>query len=121
MAIFDEDLKSMLGGMYQDDTEPAPQQMPTLEQKVEARKASSNAAPKAVEKPVETVAEFVPVKKRDGIDKAIDVLKWLIVCGSISMLMWWFEVNGLMAMEAAYPCILASAMIGTGGVVWSVK
>lgn len=121
MSVFDEDLKSMLGGMYQDDTEPAPQQMPTLEQKVEARKASSNAAPKAVEKPVETVAEFIPVKKRDGIDKAIDVLKWLIVCGSISMLMWWFEVNGLMAMEAAYPCILASAMIGTGGVVWSVK
>lgn len=121
MAIFDEDLKSMLGGMYQDDTDPAPKQMPTLEQKVEARKASSNAAPKAVEKPVETVEEFVPVKKRDGIDKAIDSLKWLIVCGSISMLMWWFWQNDLMAMEAAYPCILASAMIGTGGVVWSVK
>lgn len=118
MAIFDEDLKSMLGGMYQDDTEPAPQQMPALEQKVEARKA---AAPKVEKKPAETVDVFVPVKKRDEVDKAIDVLKWLIVCGSISMLMWWFWQNNLMAMEAAYPCILASAMIGTGGVVWSVK
>ena len=118
MAIFDEDLKSMLGGMYQDDTEPAPKQMPTLEQKVEARKA---AAPKVEEKPAEAVEEFVHVKKRDGIDKAIDSLKWLIVCGSISMLMWWFWQNNLMAMEAAYPCILASAMVGTGGVVWSVK
>lgn len=118
MAIFDEDLKSMLGGMYQDDTEPAPKQMPTLEQKVEARKA---AAPKVEENPAETVDGFVPVKKRDEVDKAIDVLKWLIVCGSISMLMWWFWQNDLMAMEAAYPCILASAMVGTGGVVWSVK
>lgn len=118
MAIFDEDLKSMLGGMYQDDTQPAPKQMPTLEQKVEARKAS---APKVEEKPAETVVGFVPVKKRDEVDKAIDVLKWLIVCGSISMLMWWFWQNDLMAMEAAYPCILASAMVGTGGVVWSVK
>lgn len=118
MSVFDEDLKSMLGGMYQDDTEPAPKQMPTLEQKVEARKA---AAPKVEKKPAETVEEFVPVKKRDEVDKAIDVLKWLIVCGSISMLMWWFWQNNLMAMEAAYPCILASAMVGTGGVVWSVK
>lgn len=117
MAIFDEDLKSMLGGMYQDDTEPAPQQIPVLEQKVEARKASA----KVAEKSVEPVVEFAPSKNRDWVDKAIDALKWLIVCGSISMLMWWFEVNGLMAMEAAYPCILASAMIGTGGVVWSVK
>jgi hypothetical protein len=118
MSVFDEDLKSMLGGMYQDDTDPAPKQMPTLEQKVEARKA---AAPKVEEKPAETVDVFVPVKKRDEVDKAIDVLKWLIVCGSISMLMWWFWQNNLMAMEAAYPCILASAMVGTGGVVWSVK
>lgn len=118
MSVFDEDLKSMLGGMYQDDTDPAPKQMPTLEQKVEARKA---AAPKVAEKPAETVDVFVPVKKRDEVDKAIDVLKWLIVCGSISMLMWWFWQNDLMAMEAAYPCILASAMVGTGGVVWSVK
>ena len=118
MSVFDEDLKSMLGGMYQDDTEPAPKQMPTLEQKVEARKAAS---PKVEEKPAEVVEKFVPAKKRDEVDKAIDVLKWLIVCGSISMLMWWFWQNNLMAMEAAYPCILPSAMVGTGGVVWSVK
>ena len=113
MAIFDEDMKSMLGGMYQDDTDPAPKQMPTLEQKVEARKAAS---PKVEEKPVETVEEFVPVKKRDGIDKAIDSLKWLIVCGSISMLMWWFQTNGLMAMEAAYPCIVGCALLSGYGV-----
>lgn len=114
MAIFDEDLKSMLGGMYQDDTEPAPQQMPALEQKVEARKA---AAPKAVEKPVEAATESipVPVKQRDWVDKAIDILKWLIVCGSISMLLWWFWQNDLMAMEAAYPCILGCGVIGAFG------
>ena len=117
MAIFDEDLKSMLGGMYQDDTEPAPKQMPTLEQKVEARKA---AAPKVEEKPAEAV-EFVPVKKRDEVDKAIDVLKWLIVCGSISMLMWWFWMNGMMDMEAAFPCILLSGCIGCFGGGMSFK
>ena len=116
MSVFDEDLKSMMAGMYQDKIEPTPQQMPALEVKAKT-------APKAVEKPVETATENipVPVKQRDWVDKAIDTLKWLIVCGSISMLMWWFWQNNLMAMEAAYPCILASAMIGTGGVVWSVK
>ena len=118
MAIFDEGLKSMLGGMYQDDTEPEPKQMPTMEHKVEARKT---AAPKAVEKPAETVEEFVPVKKRDEVDKAIDVLKWLIVCGSISMLMWWFWMNGMMDMEAAFPCIILSGCIGCFGGGMSFK
>lgn len=116
MAIFDEDLKSMLGGMYQDDTEPAPQQMPALEVKAKPVEPPK-AAPKAVEKPVEAAMECipVPVKQRDWVDKAIDILKWLIVCGSISMLLWWFWQNDLMAMEAAYPCILGCGVIGAFG------
>ena len=45
MAIFDGDLKSMLSGMYQDDTEPAPKQMPMLEVK-QSRWKYSGATPK---------------------------------------------------------------------------
>ena len=57
MAIFDEDLKSMLGGMYQDDTEPAPKQMPMLEVKakpVEVLGGDPKTVSKIVEKPLES-------------------------------------------------------------------
>lgn len=116
MSVFGEDMKSMLGGMYQDYTEPAPQAMPALEVKAKPVEPPK-AAPKAVEKPAEAAMECipVPVKQRDWVDKAIDILKWLIVCGSISMLLWWFWQNDLMAMEAAYPCILGCGVIGAFG------
>lgn len=119
MSVFDEDLKSMLSGMYQDDTEPAPQQMPVMEAKQPRNgiegpgedKSSRNA------KAAVPVAEYAPapVRKRDWIDKLTDMLKWLIVCGGIAMLLWWFWQNDLMAMEAAYPCILACGVIGSFG------
>lgn len=113
--MLDKELHGVMGSMILDGN--TPKQMPVLEKQVQAPKSADKAAPKAAE----SADDFTPVKKRDWVDKAIDMLKWLICCGSISMLLWWFEVNGLMAMEAAYPCILASAMIGTGGVVWNVR
>ena len=57
MAIFDGDLKSMLGGMYQGDTEPAPKQMPMLEVKakpVEVLGGDLKTVSKVVEKPLES-------------------------------------------------------------------
>lgn len=115
--IFDKDLAEMVN--YTDETVAA--EMPVMERKAQdAPKTAPKATPKQNE-PMD--AEYVPVKKaeRSAMDRLLSCVKWLGVCGGISMLLWWFEVNGLMAMEAAYPCILVSAMIGTGGVVWSVK
>lgn len=114
---FDDELAGMVN--FTDET--VPQQMPEME-----HKAAPRAEPKHEEKVVEASAmdasfEIIPQKKRSVIDKLYDMAKWLCVCGGISMLLWWFEVNGLMAMEAAYPCILACAVIGTAGATWSVK
>ena len=117
MDVFDDDLREVLGDLYVE--EDAPVAIPVMEtaaapempkaQAVKERKAKDNC----------TDCPFK--KQRTSADRLVDMVKWMAICGGISMLMWWFEVNGLMAMEAAYPCILVSAMIGTGGVVWSVK
>lgn len=116
MDYFDDELAGMVN--YSDDT--VPQQMPVME-----RKAAPKAEPKREEKEeasaMDASFEVLPKKKRCLIDKLYDMMKWLCVCGGISMLLWWFNVNGLMAMEAAYPCILACAVIGTAGATWSVK
>lgn len=105
--FMDEDLIGMVN--FTDET--VPQQMPVMEQK---------AKPKAEYKTVETVA-VTPKKQMDLNRKLCNAAKYLLICGGISMLLWWFEVNGLMAMEAAYPCILASAVIGGIGVGRSSK
>ena len=110
MEMFDEDLKEVMGGMYDDgDT---PQQMPVMEQKAKVN----------TEKPVtKNECTTYPNERRGVLDKLKSCCLWLLVCGGISMLMWWFWVNDLMAMEAAYPCILACTAIGACGVGRSSK
>lgn len=123
MAIFDEDLKSMLGGMYQDDTEPAPQQMPVMEVKSQRKtneevntevKAEVNTE-KRVKRISEDCSDCPFTKKRNLFDRLWDMTKWLGICGGICMLLWWFEMNGLMATEAVRPCTFACGCIGFFG------
>lgn len=115
MEVFDNELKEMMGDRYDDGDVPA--EMPVMENPTKAE-------PEAVPQNREVKdAEYVPYPnaRRGLMDKLAGALKYLGICGGICMLLWWFEVNGQMDMEAAYPCILLSAMIGSGGVVWSVK
>lgn len=102
---FGEELAGMVN--YTDETAPA--EMPVMEQKP---------SPKAKERAAAVpVAEYEPVPKtqRNLVDRLYSCVMWLGVCGCIAMLLWWFNVNGLMAMEAAYPCILACGVIGSFG------
>lgn len=109
--IMDEELIGMVS--YTDETAPA--EMPRMEHK---------AAPKAEPKHADVRdAEYVPLvtRKRTDMGRVAGCAKWIGICGGISMLLWCFWVNDLMAMEAAYPCILASAVIGGIGVGRSSK
>lgn len=85
MDMFDEDLKNVMGGRYQEDKPGKP--------KFLGRKSSANWY-----KRLELCA------------------KWSIICGGISMLLWWFYVNGMMDLEAAYPCIVVCALLAGFGV-----
>lgn len=102
--FFDDELVGMVN--YSDDT--APQQMPVMEQK------------HVTERNVVVVTEddtctAMPKMQRGTMERLKHGTAWIGVCGGIAMLMWWFWVNDLMAMEAAYPCILACGVIGAFG------
>lgn len=114
MEAFDPELLGVMGSRY-DDGE-TPKEMPTMERKTIGPNPQAKPT-KLVEK---TPCPF-PKPPKGLADKLISCTTWLCICGGISMLLWWFEINGLMAQEAAYPCILASSCIGSGGVVWNIK
>ena len=126
--FFDDELVGMVD--YSDDT--APQQMPVMEVKsksntnaeVNTEVNTANAEGKT-EKRVKRIAEdcrdCLFTKKRSLFDRLWDMTKWLGICGGISMLMWWFEMNGLMATEAARPFTFACGCIGCFGGGMSFK
>lgn len=104
---FDKDLRAVMGTRYDDGK--IPMNMPVMECKPAPRAEKREAAV--------SEAEYEPVPKvqRNLVDRLFDCVVWLGVCGGIAMLLWWFWQNGLMAMEAAYPCILACGVIGSFG------
>lgn len=111
MEFFDKDLKEMMGDRY--DNGDIPTEMPVMEEK-------KKEAPKNNE-PMD--AKYTPCynEEQATMQKLWKMTKWMGICGAIAMLMWWFEVNGLMLEEAAYPCILGCAAIGAFGAGRSSK
>lgn len=111
--FFDEELQS-IGVVFTDETIPA--QMPMME---------STPRPKEAEKPKGAASkeECPPTPKYapSYMDRIAGCVKWMIPCGGIAMLLWWFEINGLMDMIAAYPCILACGIVGAFGTGMNVK
>ena len=116
MDVFDEDLIGMVN--FTDET--APQQMPVMEQKNDnANYNTIHNADYSVRRVAENCDDCPFVKKRSLFDRLRDMAKWLGICGGICMLMWWFEMNGLMATEAARPFTFACGGIGFFGAGWS--
>ena len=108
MEAFDPDLLGVMGSRY-DDGE-TPKEMPVME-----RKPVGSGAQAKPTKIVEKTACPFPKPPKGLIDKLISCTTWLCICGGIAMLLWWFEINGLMAMEAAFPCIVVCALLAGFG------
>ena len=100
--IMDEELTGMVN--YTDETVPA--EMPRMEQKPKVKKTA------AID------AEYAPFpnERRGTMERVKGCATWGLICGGISMLLWWFYVNDLMAIQAAYPCIVACGILGGFGV-----
>ena len=99
MEMFDDDLKGLLGDIYDDGETVA--EMPVIERK-----------PRAEQK------EAIRSVKFDGesMKRLKSGMVWSLVCGGIAMLLWWFQLNDLMDIRASYPCILACALLAGYGV-----
>ena len=113
--IFDEELQGM-GIPFEDET--APKEMPKLSVGAGScrKPCSSGEHSKETNKAMD--ATYAPVKKTGASLQArlIGCTKWLVICGGIAMLLWWFQINDLMAMQAAYPCIVVCGILGGFGV-----
>lgn len=105
--IMDEELIGMVS--YTDET--APVEMPVMERKAKCKhyEGAENA---------EDAKNWYPVGKQEVSlqNRLVGCVKWLGICGGISILLWWFQVNDLMAMQAAYPCIVVCGILGGFGV-----
>lgn len=114
--IMDEELTSMVS--YTDETVPA--EMPRMEPdrpKVECKHEHREGPGEAKDASESTVRD----QKTSFPERLLGCMKWIGICGCISMLMWWFWVNNLMATEAAYITIWLSSIIGAAGAGRSSK
>lgn len=125
--MLDQELQGVMGDIILTD---APKQMPVMEVKsqhntnaevnTEVNTANVEVNTKTCVKRVAEDCNDCPfTKKRSLFDRLWDMTKWLGICGGICMLMWWFEMNGLMATEAARPFTFACGGIGFFGAGWS--
>ena len=127
--MLDQELQGVMGDMILSDV---PKQMPVMEVKSKSNtnaevntEVNTDNAEVKTEKRVKRIAEDCSdcpfTKKRSLFDRLWDLTQWIGICGGISMLMWWFWMNGMMDMEAAFPCILLSGCIGCFGGGMSFK
>lgn len=113
MDMFDDDLMQVLGVRYDDgDTT---KEMPVMERKTIRENQAKPT--KLVEK---TECPF-PKPPKVFMDKLMGCATWAMVCGGIAMLLWWFEINGLMAHVAAFPCIVVCCLLAGFGVGKNIK
>lgn len=107
--MFDDDLKALMGDRYEE--EDAPNQMPAMERKPQPMPQTQQKKPAA---PAEAFNPF-PKPAPNFMDRLTNAAVWCGICGGISTLLWWFQINGLMAMEAAFPCIVVCALLAGFG------
>ena len=68
---------------------------------------------KKAQKPMD--AQWEPSKERNWMDDLKDCAKSSLLFGGLNMLIWYWEVSGLMDESVAMPCMLAcAAMFGLG-------
>ena len=116
--MLDQELQGVIGDMILRDV---PKQMPVMEVKSRSNTNAEVNTEKRVKRIAEDCSDCPFTKKRSLFDRLWDMTQWIGICGGISMLMWWFWMNGMMDMEAAFPCILLSGCIGCFGGGMSFK
>lgn len=104
----DMELKSMMGEKFIDATQPISEAKPKKVTKTEVKTEVPN-------------AEWHPVKPHTFIDTLWECVKWAAVFGGLNMLIFYWQLNGLMAESIAVPCMwvcCALAGYGVGLNIW---
>ena len=100
-------LKEVMGNRFQDTTrqpmvEPFPTESTNTEQpKKKAQKSMDD--------------QWAPVKQRNWMDDLKDCMKSSLIFGGLNMLIWYWQISGLMDESIALPCMLVcAALFGIG-------
>ena len=97
----DQELAEMMGDKFIDET-------------VHLADMPKAAPKKAAEKPVEE--QWHPTKQRNWMDDLKDCTKSTLLFGGLNILIWYWEVAGLMDHSIALPCMLACAALAGLGI-----
>ena len=109
----DMELAEMMGDKFIDQTVPLSEMPKTEQQTTDIPKIK-----KVAEKPVEE--QWHPTKQRTWMDDLRDITKSTAIFGGLNMLIWYWEMAGLMDHSIALPCMWVCVLlvgIGVGKVL----
>ena len=109
----DAELAAMMGDKFIDETVPLSEMPRTSEESSDIPKPK-----KTAEKPMD--AQWIPTKRRTYMDDLKDCCKTTFLFGGLNVLIWYWQVAGLMDESIALPSMLvcaALAGLGIGKVV----
>lgn len=99
-------LKEIMGNRFQDATKPMVEPFPT-------ESTNTTQPKKKAQKPMDT--QWEPVKQRNWMDDLKECMKSSLIFGGLNMLIWYWQISGLMDESIALPCMLAcAALFGIG-------
>ena len=100
-------LQEVMGNRFQDATrQPMVEPFPT-------ESTNTTQSKKKAQKPVE--AQWEPTKERTFMDDLKDCTKSSLIFGGLNMLIWYWQISGLMDESIALPSMLVcAALFGIG-------
>jgi hypothetical protein len=100
LDVTDAGLKGIFGDRFHDETQKEPQ-------KVISKK--ENPTQTETHKPTHDYngKQWEPVKERNCMDALREGSKWVALFGGLSILLWYWEVSGLMDASVAVPSMCA--------------
>ena len=104
----DMELAAMMGDKFVDETVPLSEMPRTTEETTDIPKPK-----KTAEKPMD--AQWMPTKQRNWMDNLKECAKSSLIYGGLNMLIWYWQISGLMDESIALPCMLVcAALFGIG-------
>jgi len=106
-------LKMIMGDRFHDATEEKPSTEKS-ERKCSDTTTTKKSEQKPTNKPVD--AQWEPTKERNWRDDLKDCFKSTFLFGGLNMLVWYWQVNGLMDASVAIPTMLVLAVLAGLGI-----
>jgi hypothetical protein len=107
----DLELKAMMGDRFIDETVPVAETTTVPKEEKKCREAN------VAEKPSKAAdADWHPTKQRTFMDDLKDCTKSTMIFGGLNVLIWYWEMAGLMDESIALPSMIACAVLAGIGV-----